>query len=44
MTLRYFHLAPENLSEAVMVLAKKKSCCVLVTDAKEKRIANTLTS
>lgn len=44
MTLRYCHLAPENLSEAVKVLDKKESGYVLVTDAKEKRIANSLTS
>jgi integrase len=44
MTLRYCHLAPENLSEAVKVLDKKENGYFLVTDAKEKRIANSLTS
>ncbi len=44
MTIRYSHLAPENLRNAVNVLDAKEAGYVLVTSEKEKRLAGSLTS
>jgi len=44
MTIRYSHLSPENLREAVNVLDAREKCYVSATFEKEKRLANALTS
>jgi hypothetical protein len=44
MIIRYSHLSPENLRDAVNVLDAKESSYVLVTFEKEKRLADSLTS
>jgi integrase len=44
MTIRYSHLSPENLREAVNVLDARENCYVSATVEKEKRLANALTS
>ncbi len=44
MTIRYSHLAPENLRNAVNVLDAKEAGYVSVTFEKEKRLAGSLTS
>jgi len=43
MTVRYSHLSPENLREAVNVLDAKEKCYVSATVEKEKRLADALT-